>query len=244
MSLQRTVKEVIRDLIAKARLSGLHVSIRKLAGQNVDHLFSTSLSGRFSAVYENRVWLNGRPTGSLSGFGSELENTETVRQHIAVLLKTLKTQSLLDIGCGDFTWMKEVAFPNRYIGVDIVHDVIAANDRLYRSEQRSFQEMDATRDPLPQADTILCREVLFHLSFRDIWRLVENIRRSGSSFLIATTDHDIKYNADILSGDFRILNLTKPPFRFARPELSIPDDEVSQGRVLAVWSVSELPQHH
>jgi hypothetical protein len=85
--------------------------------------------------------------------------------------------------------------------------------------------------------------VLFHLSFRDIWRLIENIRRSGSSFLIATTDHDIKYNADILSGDFRLLNLTKPPFRFPRPELSIPDDEVLPGRVLAVWNVSELPQH-
>jgi SAM-dependent methyltransferase len=244
VSFQRTVKEVIRDLIAKAGLSGLHVSIRKLAGQNVDHLFFPSLSRRFSAVYENRVWLNGRSTGSLSGFGSELENTETLRQHLGGLLKSLKTQSLLDIGCGDFTWMKEVAFPCRYTGVDIVHDVIASNDTLYRSEQRSFQVMDATRDPLPQADTILCREMLFHLSFRDIWCLVENIRKSGSSFLIATNDHDIKYNADILSGDFRLLNLAKPPFRFPRPELSIPDDQVSRGRVLAVWSVSELPQHH
>jgi SAM-dependent methyltransferase len=226
VSFQRTVKEVVRDLIAKVGLSGLHVSIRKLTGQNVDHLFFPSLSGRFSAVYENRVWLNGRPSGSLSGCESELENTETVQQHIAKLLKSLKTRSLLDIGCGDFTWMKEVAFPYRYIGVDVVHDVIETNDTLYRSEQRSIQVMDATPDPIPQADTILCREVLFHLSFRDIWCLVENIRRSGSSFLIATNDPDIKYNADILSGDFRLLNLTKPPFRFPRPELCIPDDEV------------------
>jgi SAM-dependent methyltransferase len=244
MSVIRTVKEMTRDLIAKAGLSWLHVSVRKLCGQNVGHLVLASLSERFTAVYENRVWLNGRPSGSLSGFGSELENTETVRQHIAELLKSLKTQSLLDIGCGDFTWMKEVAYPYRYVGVDIVHDVIETNNARYRSEQRSFQEMDSTCDPLSQADTILCREVLFHLSFMDIWRLIENIQRSGSSFLIATNDNDIKYNADILSGDFRMLNLRKAPFSFPSPTLSIPDNQVSPNRTLSVWKIVDLPQRH
>jgi len=242
MSLMRTAKEIIRDVIAKTGLSRVHVSIRKLRGQNVDHLLLTSLTERFSAVYENRVWLKGRSTGSLSGFGSELENTETVRQHLVELLESLKTRSLLDIGCGDFTWMKEVAFPYRYIGVDAVHNLIETNKTLYSSGLRSFKAMDATRDPLPRVDTVLCREVLFHLAFSDIWRMIENIRRSGSSFLIATNENDIKYNADILSGDFRMLNLHRAPLFFPKPTLSIPDNSVSPDRTLSAWKVADLPE--
>ena len=241
MSSARTIKEVIRDLIAKAGLSRLYVSMRKVRGENVDHLLCASLSERFSAIYENRVWLYRRASGSLSGYGSELENTEPVRRHLLDLLGSLNTRSLLDIGCGDFTWMKEVAFPYKYIGVDIVPGIIQRNKALYSSEQRSFLVMDATRDPLPPADAILCREVLFHLSFSDIWCLLENIRRSGSSFLIATNDSDLNYNADILSGDFRLLNLHKAPFFFPFPAMSIPDNCVSPNRTLSAWKVADLP---
>ncbi len=138
--------------------------------------------------------------------------------------------------------MKEVPFPFRYAGIDIVHDVVERNNALYRSEQRSFRLMDATRDPLPQADTILCREVLFHLSFADIWRLVENVRNSGSSFLIATNDNDLRYNADILSGDFRMLNLRKAPFHFPSPAQLIPDNGILPDRTLSAWKVADLPQ--
>jgi hypothetical protein len=101
--------------------------------------------------------------------------------------------------------------------------------------------LDATVDPLPPADTVLCREVIFHLSFRDISRLIENIRSAGASCLIATTDESIKFNADIPSGDFRNLNLTKAPFLFPPPLLSIPDGFVSPHRSLAAWKVRALP---
>jgi hypothetical protein len=126
------------------------------------------------------------------------------------------------------------------VGVDIVGDVIEANASLYGSARRSFRVLDATSGPLPPADTVLCREVLFHLSFRDIWRLIENVRNSGASFLIATNDDALKLNADAISGDFRLLNLRKAPFFFGEPLLSIPDGGVDPDRVLAVWSVSAL----
>jgi hypothetical protein len=241
MNMVRTAKEITRDLIAKAGLGRLHVSVRKLKGENVDHLFRRSLSERFSAIYANRVWLNGRSAGSESGFGSDLQNTESVRNCLATLLESLHTRCLLDIGCGDFIWMKEVSLPCRYVGVDIVQKVIEANDSLYRSERRSFLAMDATRDPLPRADTILCREVLFHLSFRDIRCLLANVQKSGSSFFVATNDDGLSYNADILSGDFRMLNLHKSPLYFPKPLHSIPDDGILPDRKLSVWRVSDLP---
>jgi hypothetical protein len=82
---------------------------------------------------------------------------------------------------------------------------------------------------------------MFHLSFRDIWRIVECVRNSGALYLIATNDSALKLNGDIISGDFRSLNLRRPPFCFPTPELSIPDSGVDPDRVLAVWSVSALP---
>jgi SAM-dependent methyltransferase len=238
----RTTKEMIRGLIAKTGLTRLHVAVRKLSGQNVDHLSFNSLSERFSAIYRNRVWTNGRSAGSLSGYGSELENTECLRHRLTELLSCLEAHSLLDIGCGDFRWMKEITFQHKYIGVDIVPEVIETNNVMFRSKQRSFQALDATQDPLPQVDSILCRDVLFHLSFRDIWRLIENIRASGSLFLLATTDRGTNYNADIFSGDFRMLNLRKAPFFFPTPMQSILDDAVSPGRTLSAWKVTDLPE--
>ena len=239
--MSRVIKELIRHLIARTGLSGLHLRIRKATGQNVDHLFATSLTERFSAIYRNGVWLNSRQSGSLSGLGSECENTKPIREQLPGLLHSIGVRCILDVGCGDFNWMKEVRIPCAYIGVDIVREVIEANIAAYGSPERTFRTLDATCDPLPPADTVLCREVLFHLSFRDVWRLVENVRTSGASFLIATSDSGLKLNADILSGDYRYLNLQRPPFSFPPPIVSIQDSCVEPNRVLAVWKVSTLP---
>jgi SAM-dependent methyltransferase len=237
----RTVKELVRHSIRKVGLGGLHVKIRKAMGENVDHLLQHSLADRFSAVYQNRVWLNGRLSGALSGLGSEITNTCLIRYQLPQLLESLGTRTLLDIGCGDFNWMKEIQLPCEYIGIDIVRDLIEVNAIRYGGERRRFRALDATREPLPRADAVLCREVLFHLSFEDIWSLVENVRRSGTSFFIATTDSDLRLNADIVSGDFRFLNLRRAPFWFPVPSFSIWDNAVAADRVLAGWEVANLP---
>jgi SAM-dependent methyltransferase len=237
----RTAKEIARDLITRSGLGRLHVAMRKLSGQNVEHLSLPSLPERFAAIYQKRVWLNGRPAGSLSGYGSELETTTELRRNLAELLSVLETRSLLDLGCGDFTWIQEVAFPHSYIGIDVVAEVIEANNAVFGSSKRRFALLDATNESLPRVDTILCREVLFHLSLRDIRRVIENIRASRSTYLIATSDGDTDYNADILSGDFRLLNLRKSPFLFGEPLRSIPDSGVSAFRTLSVWTIANLP---
>lgn len=242
MSVTRTLKELVRHLIARSGFSSFYLRVRKARGENVDHLYFTSLRDRFTAIYKNRVWRNDRSAGSLSGLGSELENTEEIRGRLSTVLKSIGSQTLLDVGCGDFTWMNQVKLPTEYIGVDIVKEIVRANAAQFGSENRTFCALDATRDPMPPADTVLCREVLFHLSFEDIWRVVENIRNCGAKFLIATTDNDIQLNADIESGDFRLLNLRKSPFRFPEAMLSIRDNAVAKSRALSVWEVSAIPR--
>jgi hypothetical protein len=151
----RTVRQAARHLVTRCGSFRLYSLMRMVSGENVRHLSCDSLAERFSVIYAKRVWLNGRPSGSLSGMGSELGSTEWIRVRLPGMLESLGTPVLLDIGCGDFTWMKEVSLPCDYIGVDIVREVVAADAALYGSASRSFRVLDATRDSLPPADTIL-----------------------------------------------------------------------------------------
>ena len=57
----------------------------------------------FTEIYTENLWASAE---SKSGTGSELRNTEVLRQELSVLLKKYKIQSMLDIPCGDFNWMK------------------------------------------------------------------------------------------------------------------------------------------
>jgi hypothetical protein len=238
--IKRTTRQALCHLKTRSGLAWLTALVRRAQGHNVDHLLLESLADRFSAIYDNRIWLNGRESGSRSGLGSEIANTQSIRLELPEMLASLATGVLLDIGCGDFTWMKELDLPCRYIGIDIVPSVIVANSARYSSESRRFAVLDATREALPLADTVLCREILFHLSFKDIWRVIANVQACGASFLIATNDDGLKLNADIISGDFRPLNLRRDPFQFPRPTRTIHDNSQASDRVLAVWELSEF----
>jgi hypothetical protein len=58
--------------------------------------------------------------------------TETIRQTLPALLAELRVESMLDLPCGDFNWMKQVELPvSRYIGADIVEPLIAKNQGQY-----------------------------------------------------------------------------------------------------------------
>ena len=93
---------------------------------------------------------------------------------------------------------------------------------------------------LPDADVVLCREVLFHLSFRDGLAALANIRAAGR-WLLATSDTAIWFNSDVATGDFRRINLERAPYRLPRPRAVISDEGVCRGRVLALWPTSDLP---
>lgn len=134
--------------------------------------------------------------------------------------------------------MRNVRLPCEYIGVDIVPEVIEAN-RRYERASVSFGVADAISGPLPEADVVLCREVLFHLSFRDGIAALANIRQAGR-WLLATTDTAIWFNSDTETGDFRRINLERSPYRLPPPREVINDDAVCKGRLTALWATADL----
>lgn len=197
---------------------------------------TNSVEKVFSNIYSSNIWYSNKE--STSGAGSTLAATEDLRANLTLLLASLSCNVLIDIGCGDFNWMKEVKLPCKYIGIDIVKEVIEKNIKEYSNENITFLHRDAISEKLPVGcDVVLCREVLFHLSFDDARKLISNVFTSGAKYFVATTNDKIPENINIKTGQFRNINLLLPPFSLGPYVNSIKDDKVSKNRILACWKI-------
>lgn len=203
---------------------------------------SGSIQERFTRIYENSFW--GEPD-SASGPGSAREQTRTLVRELPLLFQRLGVRSVLDLPCGDFNWMREVDHClDHYIGGDIVPALIEGNQARYGREGREFRLLDLTGDALPRVDLVLCRDVLVHLSYEDIGKALERVTASGSTWLLTTTFPDRTENRDIVSGDWRTLNLQLPPFNLSAPEVILNEDCPEPGysdKSLGLWRIVSLP---
>ncbi len=198
--------------------------------------------GIFTEFYRTNAWQGDE---SVSGTGSSLDKTAVIRAVLPQIIRQFSITSMLDIPCGDLNWMKEIPLPlARYIGADVVEELIAENTRRYADGSKTFLTLDLTTDPLPQADMIFCRDCLFHFSFDDISRAIANVRRSGAKFILTTTNPHFQRNRDVVTGEWRPLNLQIPPFSFPKPLMLIDEDPSDRGHIvdqhMALWRVSDL----
>ncbi|MBP2477464.1 SAM-dependent methyltransferase [Crossiella equi] len=211
-----------------------------------DRLSGLATSEVFAQIYRSNMWGS---DDSVSGDGSALDQTAVLREELPKLLRRFGVRSLLDIPCGDFGWLATCELElDTYLGADIVEELIAANlAKYYRhGGNRRFYTLDLTRDPLPRTDAVLCRDCLVHLSFEQIWQALDNLRRSGSRYLLATTFLELAHNEDISTGDWRPLNLERPPFNLREPVAVLVENCTEGGgafadKALGVWEIDQLP---
>jgi len=241
--INRTTKEIARHLATRLHLNKVIDAVRTARGIRVDYLRGGPLADRFSATYDKKIWTLGRSDTPLSGAGSSLRVTSGIRENLPRVLAQIGCRTMLDVGCGDLTWMSTIDIPADYIGIDVVQSVIERNIALHANTRREFRCVDAINEEIPDADTILCREILFHLSFKDIRHLLCNFAKKPRNWLIATTDIMTFFNADIRTGDFRILNLRRSPFKFPDPDFVVDDSGLIQGRQLGIWRFGRLSHY-
>jgi len=195
----------------------------------------------FTNFYQQNKWADSE---SVSGPGSNLRSTETIRQNLPLLLDTIKAKSMLDIPCGDFNWMNMIQLSlDYYIGADIVPELVAKNQQQYGDSIHSFVSMDIMSDTLPQVDVILCRDIFIHFCYKDIHTAIKQIKKSQSKYLLTTHCPQVKKNTNIITGQFRHLNFEKPPFNFPKPTQSIDDivwDERNVERKLALFIIDDI----
>lgn len=197
------------------------------------HLKARTAGEIFTEIYAGEGWRNSE---SKSG-GSTLAATEELRAALPRLLTELDVEVLIDAPCGDFNWMQYVDLPvQEYIGGEIVPHMVDRLNSEYATPKRRFMVLDLTRDALPSADALFCRDLLLRLSYDDIKRVRHTFKRSGCTYLITSNYPNVKVNFDILTGEVRPMNLLLPPFKWPEPRRWINDraDEFTDRR-MGVW---------
>lgn len=176
-----------------------------------------SIEERFNKIYSTNYWSDGE---SRSGTGSSLSSTENIRIHLPKIIEKFKIKRLFDAPCGDFNWMSQVLknVDVDYIGSDIVENLIVSNRKNEKSNIK-FVKLDIRIDKLPVSDLMICRDCLFHFSYEDIFKFLDNFLISDIKYILLTNHLNTKNrfeNRNIVTGDFRKIDLFSKPFNFEK----------------------------
>lgn len=210
----------------KKKLKNFLVDFWVALHRNKEHLFTK--------YYTKNIWGHDE---SRSGIGSCLEHTERLRKQLPDFFRRHGIKVIFDAPCGDYYWFRHVERDSiTYQGGDIVLPLIKENSARYGDRLTTFIHFDITKDTFPSADLWLCRDVLFHLSEKDIWRALGAFCDSEIPWMLTTTFPEHPINKDIPTGSFRLINLEISPFLFP-PAVECLLDSVPgwQKRVLGLW---------
>ena len=191
-------------------------------------------------IYEKQLW-GGKDFDFYSGEGSH--SPTIINPYIEAVTEFLTSQkdklTVCDLGCGDFNIGKHfVEHTQKYIAIDIVESLIKRNKTQFKADNLEFQCLDISKDSLPNADCIILRQVLQHLSNEEIKNIVNKL--SIYKYIILTEHlpiRDFKPNKDkITSQGIRLkqnsgVDLLKAPFNLnAREEKLLNEVVLEHGK--------------
>lgn len=174
-------------------------------------------------IYDLGFWGKGSVEDKFySGDGShDPKIIEPYIQFVQEFLQSFKEKiSLVDLGCGDFNVGKNfVQFTQKYFALDVVEELIAYNSQKFNFPNIEFLSLDIVKNDLPKADCAIIRQVLQHLSNKEIGLLIPKLAQY--QYIILTEhipDGDFIANKDIITGQgIRLkqnsgVDVTKEPF--------------------------------
>ena len=169
----------------------------------------------FTHIYEKGLWGKRNGVGH-SGSGSSVQNAAPYMQLLEKFLVENKIKSVVDVGCGDWSFSQHIPWGEiQYTGFDVVKSVIERNKQRFTAPNLTFTHADAAFTDLPEADLMVCKDVMQHLTNADIQRLLKQCGKYKHCLITNDVNPDTlsSDNADRV-GDYHQLDLTKPPFNF------------------------------
>lgn len=132
----------------------------------------------FTNIYDAKLWGCNEQGEGCSGSGSRMDQTDQYRLFLQRFLKKNQIQSVVDLGCGDWSFSQQIDWSGvNYSGFDVVESVIEKNKKKFISPNIHFQVADGCFTDLPNADLFLCKDVLQHLSNKDVQVLLEKLKK-------------------------------------------------------------------
>ena len=195
-------------------------------------------------IYEMNLW-GGNQFDFYSGIGSH--DAKIIDPYLKVIIAFLESynRSLIvcDLGCGDFNIGKHLTkYSKKYIAIDVVENLTKRNKNLYKDHNLEFYCLDIINDKLPSGDCIILRQVLQHLSNKDIEKVIKKITIYK---YIILTEHiplgNFVSNKDIISGQgIRLkqnsgVNILEAPFNLKIKDQKQLEEHIlenNKGRIL------------
>lgn len=172
-------------------------------------------------IYDKHLW-GGEGFDFYSGDGShKTEITNSYLKAVTTFLGSHKNPlTVCDLGCGDFNIGNHlVKHTQKYVAIDVVDDLIERNKTIFKADNLEFHCLDIAKDELPNADCVILRQVLQHLSNTEIKQITKKLNKYK---YIILTEHiptgNFVSNKDIISGQgIRLkqnsgVNLLESPF--------------------------------
>ena len=169
----------------------------------------------FTNIYVNKIWGANQAGEGHSGCGSTLSATESYRYFLQNFFKAFDIHSVVDFGCGDWEFSRELDWDGiDYLGLDVVKHVIKHDQEQFSTEHIRFVHVDGLTAELPQADLLICKDVLQHLTNGDVKLFLKQL--PSFKYCLITNDVDPQTqttkNSNSPRGGYRWLDLTQPPY--------------------------------
>ena len=182
-------------------LSGLLFGVEEESFQEKENVFS--------AMYERQL--------KQPAEGTLLENARPYIDFLETFIKENNVRSVVEVGSGDWRISRYVPWNDiRYHGFDFVKQAVEENKKKFGRSNIQFTHADALEIDLPQADLLLCKDFLQHLSNEEIIHFLTQTNRFKHCLItndISSADKKVKPNQAIKIGGYRPIDLSCKPFK-------------------------------
>ncbi len=217
----------VRDALLEGRFiveqSPQYVVVKEVYDRIIDGLTgdersrqpSADLETVFDSIYESGRWGRAGNFEGTSGSGSSARNSEAYLAFLQDFLRERGIGSVVDGGCGDWQFSRLIDWGGAsYTGYDASRIVIERNSKSFANENIKFVHGNFLSVDLPPADLLIVKDVLQHLSNRNIHRAVEQFGKFKYVIIVNDIDPETltALNVDIRDGDYRTLDITAEPF--------------------------------
>ena len=202
----------------------------------------------FRHIYLSNHWQNYFKLDlqkSRSGPGSNLNYTSDMSRKLEKFFAEKNIKTILDIGCGDFIWMNLLLNKyynyDKYLGLDIVDELIKNNNLKYSNDKISFKTFDLVKDEIPKGfDIILIRDVFIHLKNEQIVNFLNLLKNLDIKFFGVTSTPSLKKNNELKAvGRYRDINIEIEPFNLKNFLHKI--DEKNNNDTLNIYEIKKHP---
>jgi hypothetical protein len=189
-------------------------SIRKIIFKLI---FKTNHWGRYQKIDPKNLQVSG--VGSIPN----TKQTQSIIEGLSNFCKKENIESILDMPCGDFAWMKDFMKLNNnilYTGYDVVEDIIEINNSIYSQTNIKFFTKDIVEiEDYGNFDLVFIRDFFIHISNKEIIKVINSLKNSKIKFFAfsshnntfsSSEKHDL--NSDVALGQHRKLNMCIEPF--------------------------------